>query len=304
MYGFLSASASALSATSAVAIWSGEYRQSFPRLPARSSTDIIRAVTSRIGTENPNPSAAAAGFDISRFNQAYDKVVIGNHFFEAPSYYQEQRIRYRRTMQHIAQLALPAGSKVLDVGGGQIALLCHEMFGHDGIVADVNRQYADAATDLGLRFVECDLLHDDLPDRDEFDLVALCEVVEHLTIPPYIVLERVKRWIKPGGILLITTPNLYRIRNTLRFLTGRRVFCPFFYPERGQPIGHPLEYYPEHLKWQLEKAGFKTKYIVRQQLVNVGASPAAKVARFLIAPLLLVPLWRDSMVAIAQRPVV
>src|SRR5207249_3898299 len=109
------------------------------------------------------------------------------------------------------------------IGGGQIALLAGAMYGFAATVADVSTTHAGAVTKFGVRHVVCDLLHDDLPDREAYDAVVLCEVVEHLPVPLHLVLEKVLRWIKPGGHVLITTPNLYRLRNILRLLQGKEV---------------------------------------------------------------------------------
>jgi SAM-dependent methyltransferase len=240
--------------------------------------------------------------DRTAFDAVYEQVIIGNNFFELPTYYREHQPRYRRTIEHVARLGLPAGSNMLDIGGGQIALLCSKLFGHSAMLADVNSQYADAVTRFGLRFAQCDLLHDDLPERDHFDLVVMCEVIEHFPVPPHIVLSRIRRWIKPGGFILLTTPNLYRIRNSLRLLTGRRVFSRYFYPAAGQSIGHPIEYSGDHLAWHLEQGGFDVRYVAKQQLTNVGSSILTRLARLAITPIQMVPMWRDSLVAVGQKP--
>jgi len=249
-----------------------------------------------------DPARPARSFTRAEFEQAYSDVVLGNHFFEAAAYYHEHKTRYRRTLEHVAALPLPPQADILDVGGGQIALLCGRLFDDRGVVADVNEKYADALTRFNTRFVQCDLLHDDIPDRDAFDLVALCEVIEHMPIPPHQVLEKVKAWIRPGGYLLITTPNLYRLRNVIRLALGREIFCTFYYPPRGQSLGHPLEYDRKQLTWHIEHAGFVTRYVRHQQLVNVGSTPITKIARVLAAPFLTVPRWRDQLIAVAQKP--
>ena len=236
------------------------------------------------------------------FDRAYDELILNNKYVEEKGYYRRYRKRYFKTLQYFANLDLPRPAKILEVGGGQIALLAHHLFGDEGTTGDINEAYARPVTSHGLDFVVCDLVHDDVPHRDHFDVFVLCEVIEHMPIPPHIVLEKIKQWIKPGGVILLTTPNLYRLRNTLRLLTGMRVFCNWYYPPRGKGLGHPIEYSAEHMQWQLEKAGFEVRIMDHVQLTNAGSHWWSRIMRAVLAPLLLRPLWRDALVAVAVKP--
>lgn len=248
-------------------------------------------------------ATAARAFTTQQFNRAYDEVILGNHFFESPSYYHQERLRYRRTIEHIASLPLPYPAQVIEIGGGQIGLLLNRLFNDQCTLGDVSDHYSDAVTRFGMSFVRCDLMHDDLQTLERYDLVVLCEVIEHIPIPPHIILAKIRKWIRPAGYLFLTTPNLYRLRNVIRLALGMPVFCNFFYPERGTSLGHPLEYAPEHLAWQVETGGYEVQFLKLVQLSNVGASMTAKIGRTLLAPLLkLVPRWRDNLVCAARNP--
>ena len=227
--------------------------------------------------------------------------IINNNFFEEDSYYIQQKPRYFHVLKQICQLSLPNPARILEIGGGQIALLSKELFSDECTVADVNETYKQGILDRGLKFQCCDLLHDDLRERDAYDLVIICEVIEHIPIPPHIVLEKIKAWIKPGGLIFLTTPNLYRFRNLIRLALGLRVFDTFLLPERGQGIGHPFEYSQTHLEWQLSKAGFESINIQLKQLDNSGSSLWTQLGRVLVSPFLLRPLWRDKLVAVAKK---
>jgi cyclopropane fatty-acyl-phospholipid synthase-like methyltransferase len=238
----------------------------------------------------------------SNFDQTYQDVILNNHFFENPAYYIQQKPRYKKVLDDIQTLSLPSNSTLLEIGGGQIALLAQSLLGTSSTVADLSDTYKAGLLHHGLTFHTCDLLHDDLPVREAFDVVVMCEVIEHFPIPPYLVLEKIQRWMKPGGWIYLTTPNLYRLRNLVRMFLGTRVFDLFYLPERGQGIGHPFEYSAFHLRWQLEKSGFEDIQIQLRQLDNAGASPITQLGRILAMPLLLRPLWRDKLVAIARKP--
>lgn len=241
-------------------------------------------------------------FNRQEFEYAYQKTVLNNQFFEKDSYYIQQKPRYLETLKYIGQFPLSDSAKILEIGGGQIALLMKEIFNGDCTVADVNKKYQEGILNYGVNFVSCDLLHDDLEAKNFYDLVILCEVIEHMPVPPYIILEKIKTWLKPGGWIFLTTPNLYRLRNLVRLALGLRVFDTFFIPERGKGIGHPIEYSLQHFQWQLEKAGFESINIQLKQLDNAGSTFWTQLGRTLATPLLLRPIWRDKLVAIAQKP--
>ncbi|WP_013322742.1 class I SAM-dependent methyltransferase [Gloeothece verrucosa] len=236
------------------------------------------------------------------FNKAYEQTVIKNNFFEVSSYYENYRPRYFNTLKFIEKFTLPESPKILEISGGQISLLLKEMFNFDCTVADVNDQYKQGIIDQGINFLVCDLLHDDILVESYYDLIVMCEVIEHLPVPPNLILEKLKKYLKPGGWLILTTPNFYRFRNLVRMITGTPIFCPFFQPRRGEAIGHFIEYSKENLQWSLEKAGFKSVQIEYRQLDFSGATLLTKLARIIISPLFIRPLWRDNLVANAQKP--
>ena len=238
----------------------------------------------------------------AQFDQAYREVVLGNHFFEAADYYKEFKQRYFNTMRNVCELQQPHPLRLLEIGGGQIALLSQVLLHDEVVVADMGDEYSDAVTRFGIKFHKCDLLHDDLPYRDHFDLIVLCEVIEHLPIPPHIILRKLATWMKPGGRLLMTTPNLYRFRNLVRLATGGHLFSVFTFPEKGNGIGHLVEYSAYHFRWQIEAAGLSCDGVTFQQLTNGGMTLGAKIGRKLATPLQLRPLWRDWLVATATKP--
>jgi 2-polyprenyl-6-hydroxyphenyl methylase/3-demethylubiquinone-9 3-methyltransferase len=51
---------------------------------------------------------------------------------------------------------------------------------------------------------------------DTFDLVLLTEVIEHLAFNPVAMWREIYRVMKPGARIVVTTPNFYALRATLR----------------------------------------------------------------------------------------
>lgn len=237
----------------------------------------------------------------AKFDQQYRERILGQDFFEDPSYYHQNRSRYRWTVQRILSEFGVASPRVLEVGGGQIAILMNGLVDSPGVVVDISETWSEPIRRHGIEFVVGDLVRDEL-DFEGFDLVVLCEVIEHLPIPGHLVLEKILRWLKPGGKLFLTTPNLYRLRNVLRLALGMQMFCPLRYPPRGNSIGHPFEYSPKVLEWHLKEAGFEFESLEHRQLLSRGATPAASLARIACSPLLALPRFRDNLVVIARRP--
>lgn len=71
-------------------------------------------------------------------------------------------------------------------------------------------------------------------DDASFDGVLFCEVIEHLTENPVFTLAEIHRVLRPGGWVLISTPNAARSGNLLRLFFGGNVFDQYH-------LGAPLK---------------------------------------------------------------
>lgn len=235
-------------------------------------------------------------FDAEEFKIAY-AAVIGGRWHEDPAYYTRYVSRYRAVVRRYAQVAPPRALDVLEVGGGQLSVLVKRMWQDHVVVADVNDVCFPTLADHGIEAFIWNAARDDAPSGLEFDLVLCSEVIEHLPVPGYVFLERLRRLLRPSGRLILTTPNLYRLRNVVFLATGRNIFDNFVTPNEG-PCGHVLEYSADHLSWQLDRAGFDA----RIDLVEFPHSPTKRSDAFLAAlgrPLLAVPRFRDNLMAVA-----
>jgi 2-polyprenyl-3-methyl-5-hydroxy-6-metoxy-1,4-benzoquinol methylase len=129
----------------------------------------------------------------------------------------------------------------------------------------------------------------------------LLEVIEHIPLPAYIVFERIKPLLTPAGHLFLTTPNLFRVRNVIRMISGNEFVDHFMFPQPGQGLGHQLEYSADHMRWQLRRAGMEVVMLEHNSMGRTGHSWKARLARNLLAPLDLRPIWRNGLVASARK---
>jgi len=115
---------------------------------------------------------------------------------------------------------------------------------------------------------ECDIdlfdaEKDVFPYPDEhFATVLCCELIEHLAGDPMHMLAQINRILRPGGHLVLTTPNLASLRSISALLLGYHpaLFSVYLPPgEDGSPQGarHHREYTPIEIHLLLEDAGFE-----------------------------------------------
>ncbi len=153
--------------------------------------------------------------------------------------------------------ALPRG-RVLDIpcATGRLALRVREL-GFTPVCADITRGVFEPAD---VEFVAADM-NRALPFRDgEFDHVLCVEGVEHMESTHHLARE-LARVLKPGGSLLLTTPNLMSFKARWMFLFYSRFprFDEFGSVAVGRRHGHghinPV-FWP-HLRVVLEQNGFR-----------------------------------------------
>jgi cyclopropane fatty-acyl-phospholipid synthase-like methyltransferase len=169
----------------------------------------------------------------------------------------EMTVIQRAVLARTASLGLPPGARVLDApcgGAAALTLALHEK-GFTAIGADLD---AEAKNKLGDAFVEANL-DGKLPWAEQtFDAVFSTEGIEHLE-NHYSFLREVNRILKPGGVLLLTTPNITALRSRVRF------FGSGFFGRDARPLHesarHALHHiglatFPE-LRYELHTCGFR-----------------------------------------------
>ena len=169
----------------------------------------------------------------------------------------ELSVVQRAVVEQIPSLGLSPGARILDAPcGGTAALTCAlRERGFHTIGADID---PEAAARLGSAFKNVDL-DSPLPWSDQsFDAVISTEGIEHLE-NHFSFLREIHRVLKPGGTLVLTTPNITALRSRVRF------FGSGFFGRDARPLNenarHPLHHiglatFPE-LRYELHVSGFR-----------------------------------------------
>jgi 2-polyprenyl-3-methyl-5-hydroxy-6-metoxy-1,4-benzoquinol methylase len=118
---------------------------------------------------------------------------VGSGFVESDDYYRFEKERYWRSLELLCQLDIPLPSRILEIGGGQLAVLCKKLFADDCTVADISQEYVPPLRKAGIEFATINLLDAGSSNIEgKFDLIVLLEVIEHIPIPAYVVIDRIK----------------------------------------------------------------------------------------------------------------
>jgi 2-polyprenyl-3-methyl-5-hydroxy-6-metoxy-1,4-benzoquinol methylase len=93
-----------------------------------------------------------------------------------------------------------------------------------------------------------------------YDAVLCLGVIEHLPHSPKGMLEALDRVLKPGGTLILDTPNLAYLYKREALAEGRSIFPPIADQYLTEPPfeGHHREYTTAEIRWMLEQLGHQS----------------------------------------------
>jgi SAM-dependent methyltransferase len=116
--------------------------------------------------------------------------------------------------------AIGRGKRVLDLGCRSGALTRHFLEANSVVGLDVDAAALEKARTLGIEPVQANV-EEPLPFEDaSFDAVVAGELFEHLQFPDALVAE-IERVLRPGGVIVGSVPNAFRVQSRLRFLRGK-----------------------------------------------------------------------------------
>lgn len=145
--------------------------------------------------------------------------------------------------------------------------------GHEAHVVDAQSPEAVAA--LGLELAE---------------VVIAGEIVEHLDAQgPF--LRAMRELVGPGGLLVVTTPNAYRLLNFIAPLTGSELVHP----------DHTAWHSPRTLRTLLERSGWRVEDVAYYRTPQRRGARAGNILRAVLAGLSRIrPYWSDGLIVWAR----
>lgn len=151
-------------------------------------------------------------------------------------------------------------SRVLDIGASRLTEMIRERF---AVRVDTLGFTPDARSPRGDHY-EFDLNRaqsESLWRRDlpTYDVVVMAEVIEHLYTAPELVLSFLTTLIKPGGTLIVQTPNAAAATRRIKLLLGRNPY-ERIRVDNTNP-GHFREYTERELRSILDSAGFDVRNV-------------------------------------------
>jgi SAM-dependent methyltransferase len=134
----------------------------------------------------------------------------------------------------------------------------------------------------------------------EFDVVTSSEVIEHLPCPRAF-MEEVSRLLVPGGILLLTTPNVSNWIGRLRFLVFGEL--RWFDADGARQMNHISPITDSQMRLMLEETGYE---LLEAKTAGSFLSPLGVILTSpLSLPFVLLHgrrAWGDSNIYVARAP--
>lgn len=165
--------------------------------------------------------------------------------------------------------------RLLDIGTGTGALLERATaLGFEAHGVELCPELVTICRKKGLKVTEGNIEHMQL--HKEFEVVTMCDIIEHLSSPLY-VLKRVKELLGPKGELIIYTPNhdapIVWLGKFLKFLGSNRLINILF-------AGNHVSFFDDKtIVSVLDEAGFSLKNVSFKRYSRPGIS----VSRFVLA---------------------
>lgn len=175
-------------------------------------------------------------------------------------YFLTHQNRYRYILNRILELKLSPDGKILDVGCypphlfSSLQKMGYKLWG-------ISSKHEPMESK---NVIPLDIEKDQFPFKaNSFDLVIFTEIMEHLVGNPDNYLSKIRRALKKGGRLIVTTPNVAHLKNRAKLAIGKNIYFSLSQlKETNCDTGsiyyrHNREYTKEELVQLFESEGFR-----------------------------------------------
>ncbi|MBN1457440.1 MAG: class I SAM-dependent methyltransferase [Sedimentisphaerales bacterium] len=226
---------------------------------------------------------------------------------------------YHRTKEIVKLISrFSKDDRILDIGIGYgfYDIILKEAFGFDVSGTEVEENiasYCKLPQSFGINIIRGELSDTGvLAEPESYDLAVFSEVIEHLRISPMKALLEIKNILKPGGRLILTTPNIAGLTNILKLSTGRNIIEQFPDDDSGldhvtDKLVHIREYTMDELKNLVKRAGFtveSAKFSISNDKIPAGSDVdlSKKILRsLLLPPRFILPGLRSLLVIVCRK---
>lgn len=234
------------------------------------------------------------------------KIKLGHR--SESDYFSSSEIRFSRILEATLEF-MPNRGTLLDVGNAP-GYLAEALFDAGFKVKGINlssewestypsRDYLDRF-DVSAFDVESGALP--FPSFS-FDGIVFTEVLEHIAIRnPNEILEDFLRVLKPGGILLFSTPNVANLSNILALLKGINIFWSpdIFY---GSVDRHNREWTPREVQSLFARSGFEQlQFFGINDHANWRTGTQDEIYQYLEGNRLQSGLLRNTTIGVFRKP--
>lgn len=222
------------------------------------------------------------------------KLEAQNEWYE---FYQKQQLsRLQNDLKILLELCQKSSTipiRILDCGCNPPFILSTlSKMGFDAVGLDLDPTlFSKSIKKLDLEVAKANIETEKIPFTDnDFDFIIFTEVFEHLRINPVHTVSELYRVLKNGGVMLLSTPNLYSLKGIYNFLAkGQAYSCctnniydEFTSVQTTGFFGHIREYTFQEVSVFLKKIGFKSiKIIYKGGGRRIWTQPILKIAPFL-----------------------
>lgn len=149
--------------------------------------------------------------------------------------------------------------KVLDlgIGYGTLAVYCSLVRDCELYGLDFNSAFNENVRQkFGIQYQQANLEKDDIRFDTQFDVIIFTEILEHFNFDPVPTLHKIKKLLKPGGILYLSTPDAAEWGHLPQYATWRDIPSVDSTFEKSSDE-HVYQYEKAEIDELLAEVGFK-----------------------------------------------